>query len=66
MVALRSHSAFRCLTFPSDLSSPLESFFAEWPFRSTRRSLIGASSLPSSSKTVKSQILSVPTLYDGE
>jgi hypothetical protein len=66
MAVLRPCSASLCLTpflESSSLLGPalLESVLVKGPSRSTRRSLIGASSPPSSARTAKSQTLSVQT-----
>ena len=57
MVALRTCSAFLCFALFGRLGSP-NSLFDEWPSLSTYRLLIGASSLPSSCRTVESQVSS--------
>ena len=56
MAVLRSCSVCRCLTFPDEVFNSLGSFLPEWPSRSTRRWLTGASSRSSSSRAVKSQV----------
>ena len=68
MADLRPCSASLCLTPFLESSSLLglallESGLVRGPSRSTRRSLIGASSPPSSARTVKSQTLSVQIVY---
>jgi len=62
MVVLRPCSLFLCLTATSESSSSLASTVFEVPSRRTRRVLIGASSLLSSSRTVKSRAPSASTV----
>jgi len=68
MAVLRPCSLFLCLTAPSESSSSFGSTFFEVPSRRTRRLLIGASSLLSSLRTVKSWAPSASTVHtnDGE